>query len=66
VPEVCFWEDGTLLLYHWRETGYEQIQRSELEGLKDLDLALLKRFILFGEADAGEAIRVFSEQVQNA
>jgi Uma2 family endonuclease len=60
VPEVWFWEDGTLKLYHLREQGYEAIATSELAGLKDLDLELLKRCILIGETDAGEAIRVFN------
>ncbi len=45
VPEVWFWEDGTLELYALREQGYEQITNSEL--LPDLDLSLLKRCILF-------------------
>jgi Uma2 family endonuclease len=59
VPEVWFWEDGTLALYHLRLNGYERIDRSELDGLKDLDLDLLKRCILLGETDLGEAVRVF-------
>ncbi len=59
VPEVWFWEDGTLVIYHLRPGGYELIQHSELNELKDLDLALLQRCIRIGETDAGEAIRVF-------
>lgn len=61
VTEVWFWEDGTLALYHLRANGYERIEKSELEGLNELDLELLKRCILIGETDAGEAIRVFLE-----
>ena len=46
VPEVWFWEDGTLELYHLREEDYERIASSEM--LPELDLSLLKRCILFG------------------
>lgn len=59
VPEVWFWQDGTLALYHLRSDGYEQIERSELPGLEDLDLDLLKRCILIGETDLGQATRLF-------
>ncbi|MEG4075549.1 Uma2 family endonuclease [Microcoleus sp. Pol14C2] len=45
VPEVWFWEDGTLELYHLREEGYDRITSSEV--LPELDLSLLKRCILF-------------------
>jgi len=45
VPEVWFWEDGMLELYHLREQGYERITNSEF--LPELDLSLLKRCILF-------------------
>jgi Uma2 family endonuclease len=44
VPEVWFWEDGTLELYHLREQGYDRIASSEI--LPELDLSLLKRCIL--------------------
>jgi Uma2 family endonuclease len=60
VTEVWFWEDGTLRLYHLRGEAYELIRQSELEGLKTLDLDLLKRCLLIGETDAGEAIRLFN------
>jgi Uma2 family endonuclease len=59
VPEVWFWEDGVLDLYVLRSKGYEQVTQSELEGLKDLDLALLQRCIMLGETDPGEAMRTF-------
>jgi Uma2 family endonuclease len=59
VTEVWFWEDGVLSLYHRRSTGYEAISRSELAGLNDLDLEVLKRHILIGETDTGEAVRSF-------
>jgi Uma2 family endonuclease len=60
VTEVWFWEDGTLRLYHLRGEVYELVEQSELAGLKDLDLNLLKRCLLIGETDAGEAIRLFN------
>jgi Uma2 family endonuclease len=59
VPEVWFWEDGTLKLYHLRPQGYEQIQQSELDGLRDLDLAVLKRHMLMGELSTPKAVKSF-------
>jgi len=59
VTEVWFWEDGTLALYHLRNDGYQRIDRSELPGLEVLDLDLLKRCILIGETDLGDAVRMF-------
>ena len=59
VSEVWFWEDGTLALYHLREDGYQRIDRSELPGLESLDLELLKRCILIGETDLGQALKMF-------
>lgn len=61
VAEVWFWEDGTLALYHLRKEGYQRIDRSELPGLEDLDLDLLKRCILIGETDLSRAVQVFRE-----
>lgn len=57
VPEVWFWEDGTLTLYHLRETGYEQIERSELPGLADLKIDLLRDCILMAETDFPGAVK---------
>ncbi|MEP6543645.1 Uma2 family endonuclease [Microcoleus vaginatus GB1-A2] len=45
VPEVWFWEGGTLEVYALREQGYDRIASSEI--LPELDLSLLKRCILF-------------------
>jgi len=59
VSEVWFWEDGTLALYHLRQEGYQRIDRSELPGLESLDLELLKRCILIGETDLGQALKMF-------
>jgi Uma2 family endonuclease len=44
VPEVWFWEDGTLAIYYLREAEYEKVVKSEL--LPDLDLSLLNRCLL--------------------
>lgn len=60
VPEVWFWEDGTLALYHLRDHGYDRIEQSELEGLKTLDLDVLKRHIMMAETNQGEAILSFT------
>jgi Uma2 family endonuclease len=60
VPEVWFWEDGTLRLYHLRVDGYERIEQSELEGLRTLDLSILKRHIMMAETNQGEAILSFT------
>ncbi len=60
VPEVWFWEDGTLNLYHLRDDGYGRIEQSELEGLKTLDLNILKRHIMMAETNVGEAVRSFT------
>jgi Uma2 family endonuclease len=64
VPEVWFWEDGTLKLYHLRAEGYEQIQQSELDGLRELDLAVLKQHMLMGELSTTKAAKSFSAYLQ--
>jgi Uma2 family endonuclease len=64
VPEVWFWEDGLLKLYHLRGNSYEPIERSQLPGLSELDLDLLRRCILMAETDTGEAIRVFRREIE--
>jgi Uma2 family endonuclease len=63
VPEVWFWEDGLLRLYRLRENGYEKIQQSELEGLCNLDLDVLKRHMLMAETDLGAAVRSFNAYI---
>jgi len=63
VPEVWFWEDGLLKLYHLRDGSYESIERSQLPGLNNLDFELLRRCILMAETDAGEAIRSFRREI---
>lgn len=59
VPEVWFWQDGTFELYHLSADGYQRIARSQLPGLEELDIELLKRCILIAEIDAVKAIRTF-------
>jgi len=61
VLEVWFWEDGLLKLYRLREGSYEPIARSQLLGLRELDVDLLARCILLAETNAGEAIRTFRQ-----
>jgi Uma2 family endonuclease len=63
VPEVWLWEDGTLNLYHLRDQGYEAIAQSELPGLEQLDIDLLKRCILMAETDFAEAVQVFQQEI---
>jgi Uma2 family endonuclease len=49
VPEVWFWQDGVLRLYHLSTDGYEQVERSQIPELVELDVKLLERCILKGE-----------------
>ncbi|KAM3108925.1 Uma2 family endonuclease [Phormidesmis sp. 146-33] len=63
VPEVWFWQDGVLMLYSLSTDGYQRVDCSQLSGLEDLDIDLLKRCILLAETDAGEAIRVFQQRI---
>jgi Uma2 family endonuclease len=63
VPEVWFWEDGLLRLYHLRDDHYESIDRIQLPGLSELDLEVLRRCVLMVETDAGEAIRAFRQAI---
>ena len=63
VPEVWFWEDGSLKLYNLQDGSYKSIDRSQLPGLNNLDLDLLRRCILMAQTDAGEAIRAFRREI---
>lgn len=63
VPEVWFWEDGLLKIYHLLDGSYEKIDRSQLPGLNNLNFDLFKRCILMAETDAGEAIRAFRREM---
>jgi Uma2 family endonuclease len=57
VPEVWFWQDGALSVYHLRAVAYERIARSELPGLADLDIGLLQRCIVMAETDCAGAVQ---------
>jgi len=61
VPEVWFWEDGVLWLYHLRPEGYVAISQSELPGLEDLDVELLQRSVLIAETDFAAGMKFFQE-----
>ena len=61
VAEVWFWEDEVLTLHHLREHGYDRIQTSELDGLKNLDLEVFKQHIMIAETDMAEAVRSFTQ-----
>jgi Uma2 family endonuclease len=63
VTEVWFWEDGVLTLHRLRNRGYERIHQSELPGLLDLDLELLKCCILMAETNAGDAVITFAQAI---
>jgi Uma2 family endonuclease len=63
VPEVWLWEDGSLKLYHLRAAGYEEIDRSELPGLNQLDIDLFKRCILMAETDISAAVQNFEARI---
>ncbi|WP_448596896.1 Uma2 family endonuclease [Thermoleptolyngbya sp.] len=63
VPEVWFWEDGVFALYRLREDGYERIEQSELPGLNQLDLDLLRRCILMAETDFQAAVKMFRQSL---
>ncbi|XPM57173.2 MAG: hypothetical protein EDM05_004185 [Leptolyngbya sp. IPPAS B-1204] len=43
VTEVWQWQAGQFLIYHWRSTGYELIETSEL--LPNLDVNLLAQYV---------------------
>lgn len=64
IPEVWFWEDGVLQVYHLRQEGdvlhYEKISKSE--ELQDIDLELLVRCI--DMANHVEAVRTFQQSLQ--
>ena len=63
VSEVWFWEDGLLKFYRLQDGSYQPIERSQLPGLNQLNLDLLRRCILMPETDAGEAIRAFRREI---
>jgi Uma2 family endonuclease len=72
VPEVWFRTDGLFTLYRLRSdprgireaAHYEQIKRSEIPELANLDLDLLTRCVLMGETSRLEAARTFRQGIQ--
>jgi hypothetical protein len=50
-----------LQLFHLREGGYEAIDRSELPGLENLNIAVLPRCILMAETDFPGALALFRQ-----
>lgn len=60
VPEVWVWQHDQLLLYHLRQTGYEQICISEF--LPNLDLELLCRCIRMN--DQHDAVVAFRTELE--
>jgi Uma2 family endonuclease len=63
VAEVWFWEDGVLTLHRLRNGCYESIGQSELPGLEDLDLDLLKRCILMSETDTRAGMETWTRAI---
>lgn len=63
VPEVWFWQDNSFELYHLRVDDYQRVERSQLLGLEELDIELLKRRVLMAETNAAEAIRTFRQAI---
>ncbi len=60
VPEVWFYQDKQLFIYHLRSAGYEQVSRSEL--LPELDLNLFIRCL--NMPDQYDATIAFSEALR--
>jgi len=54
---------SSLTLHHLRDRGYECIERSELPGLEQLDVELLKRCILIAETDFSQAVQTFQQNI---
>jgi Uma2 family endonuclease len=66
VPEVWFWEDGSLRLYHLRDAGYVNISKSEIQGLENLDLDFLQRCVLACETDFAAGVQSFQEGIHQS
>lgn len=63
VLEVWFWEDSTLTLYHLCQDGYQCVDRSELPGLENLKIELLRHCILMAETDFAGAVKLFRQEL---
>lgn len=62
VPEVWFWEDGVFTVYRLQESGYEQVNASQI--LPELDLGLLAQCLQMAEEK--EAMKYFRNAIQDA
>ena len=62
IPEVWFWENGTLRLYSLGDDGYAEVDRSFV--LPDLDIVLLARCINI--ENHLQAMREFREAIQGS
>jgi len=63
VPEVWFWQDGLFTLHRLGDSGYMQIEHSQIPELAELDLALLTRCILMGETNWLSAVTEFRKGI---
>lgn len=63
VPEVWFWENGLLSLYHLQKEGYRRVDRSEIAELSSLDIELLSRCVLMAETSRLEAAKAFRQGI---
>ncbi|WP_017300903.1 Uma2 family endonuclease [Nodosilinea nodulosa] len=61
VPEVWFWEDGLLSLYHLSQGEYHQVNHSQIPELSCLDIDLLARCVLMAETSRLDAARTFRQ-----
>ncbi|MBD1935987.1 Uma2 family endonuclease [Microcoleus sp. FACHB-68] len=61
VPEVWFWQNGKLEVYHLGEQEYELCERSIL--LPELDLNLLAQYVNY--SDQYDAVREFQKAISN-
>ncbi|MEL6137489.1 MAG: Uma2 family endonuclease [Cyanobacteria bacterium J06628_6] len=66
VPEVWFWQDGVFELYRLREMSYQQISRSQVPELAELDIALLTRCVLTAETSRLEAAEAFRKGLRSS
>lgn len=66
VPEVWFWQDGLFTLHRLGESGYVQIERSQVPELAELNLELLTRCVLMGETNWLGAATEFRHSIRKA
>jgi len=66
VPEVWFWQDGLFTLHRLEDSGYVQVERSQMPELAALDLALLTRCVLMGETNWLGAVTAFRQGISKA